>query len=49
LEQFLMPMEERFWPEITSHTMTPWLESDAAIQAKNRFDTFMSTQYPANP
>ncbi len=49
LDEFLMPMEERFWPEITSYTMTPWLESDAAIQAKNRFDTFMSTQYPANP
>jgi hypothetical protein len=48
LGQFLKPMDEQFWLEVTSHTMTPWLESDSAVQAKNEFDKFMVSQYPVN-
>ena len=48
LGRFLKPMDEQFWLEVTSHTMTPWLESDSAVQAKNEFDKFMVSQYPVN-
>jgi hypothetical protein len=46
LNQFLSPMRAEFWPEITTHEMTPWLLSDEAIEAKKEFDKFMATQYP---
>ena len=46
LERFLKPMHEQHWPKITSHSMTAWLESDEALQAKKQFDDFMSNQYP---
>ena len=49
LAGFMRPMDEKFWLEVTSHSMTAWLESDAAVQAKNNFDDFMLSQYPTNP
>jgi len=48
LDTFLKPMDEKFWQEITSHVMAPWLETDSAKQAKDRYDNFISSQYPAN-
>ncbi|MDA1130040.1 MAG: hypothetical protein O3B00_00885 [archaeon] len=39
-------MLEQHWSKITSHSMTAWLESDEAVQAKKQFDEFMSNHYP---
>lgn len=46
LEEYLKPMLEQHWTKITSHSMTPWLESNDALHAKKQFDEFMSNHYP---
>jgi len=48
LESFLNPMKEQYWPEITKHSMTSWLESEEAKDAKRRFDEFILQQSSAN-
>ena len=45
LETYLTEMDERHRPEITTHAMTPWLNTEEAIQAKSAYDAFMAIQY----
>ncbi len=45
LETYLSKMNEQYWPEITTHTMTSWLNSDDAKQGKRTFDAFIASQY----
>ncbi len=44
LEQHLQPMQEAYWPSVTTHVMSPWLASDEAVAAKKSFDEFMLRQ-----
>tara|TARA_Y100000766_G_scaffold283037_1_gene297690 strand:+ start:6652 stop:7902 length:1251 start_codon:yes stop_codon:yes gene_type:complete len=45
LEGYLTEMKEHHYPEITTHTMSPWLNSEEAKQAKRTYDEFIATQY----
>ena len=45
LETYLTEMPKEDWPLITTHSMTPWLNSESAKQAKQTYDTFMASQY----
>ena len=45
LETYLSEMDEQYWPEITTHTMTSWLNSDEAKQGKQTYDAFIASQY----
>ena len=42
LEKYLPRMDSKHFNSITEHTMTEWLSSDEAIQAKLVFDKFMN-------
>ena len=38
LETYLSEMDERHRSEITTHTMTPWLNTEEAKRAKSAYD-----------
>lgn len=44
LEQHLSPMSEKDWPTVTKHSMTEWLESRQAIEAKASFDAYIKNE-----
>ena len=46
LRKFLSPMKESFFKTVTEHHMGPWLETDCATTAKNKFDDFMLREFP---
>ena len=41
LERYLASMEEKYWEDVTTHSMSSWLSSDTAVAAKQTFDEFM--------
>ena len=48
LENYLSEMDEQYWLEITTHTMTSWLDSDQAKQGKQIYDAFIESQYQSD-
>lgn len=44
LERYLEPMIEAYWPTVTTHLMSPWLNSESAKTAKQAFDEFIHRQ-----